>query len=189
MQGERDDIYRTGSGGGRSLRPAIALLLILALAVSLAACGSGSSGTSSATVSENAQASDATAGELHKYPLPVKGGTPAEQHPANAEYGSPPLVFEVDPSGKPAYASMKPTAREGNVTIELVNRGSTPEGIAIEALPSHGRVTTEPIRHGIGAATITLNREEKFIFYSTTPSRRKAGMEGVIKVTPWVSHG
>ena len=169
-------------------RPAIALLTIAALAFGLAACGSGSS-TSTTDASAGAEASTTGASELHKFPLPVKGGTPAEAHPANAEYGSPPLVFEVDPSGKPAYASMKPTAREGNVTIELVNRGSTPEGITVEALPSHGRVSTEPIEHGIGATTVTLNRKEKFIFYSTTPSRRKAGMEGVIKVTPWVSHG
>jgi hypothetical protein len=160
------------------LRAAIGALAFAALAVGLAACG-GSDSTAGTT-----QAS-APPAQPNKFPLPVKGGTQAEEHPGNARYGSPPLVFEVDPSGKPAYTSMKPTAREGNVTIELVNRGSTPEGITVEALPSHGRVETEPVSHGIGAITVTLNRREKFIFYSSTPSRRKAGMEGVIKVTPW----
>lgn len=189
MQREKLHSYDRVSSARRLPRAAIAVLAVVALAFGLTACGSGDSGTGPTTASETTASSDAAATELHKYPLPVKGGTAAEEHPANAEYGSPPLVFEIDPSGKPAYTSMKPTAREGNVTIELVNRGSTPEGIAVEALPSHGRVTTEPIKHGIGAVTITLNRKEKFIFYSTTPSRRKAGMEGVIKVTPWVSHG
>ncbi len=160
------------------LRPTIAVLTIAALALALAACGSTEStaGTTQAS---------APPVQPNKFPLPVKGGTQAEEHPGNARYGSPPLVFEVDPSGKPAYTSMKPTAKEGNVTIELVNRGSTPEGITVEALPSHGRVETEPISHGIGAITVTLNQREKFIFYSSTASRRKAGMEGVIKVTPW----
>ncbi len=189
MQREGHDGRCRGTDRRRFPRLAIAALAMVVLAVSLAACGGSDNSTGTTKAADTTAASAASSSELHKYPLPVKGGTAAEEHPANAEYGSPPLVFEVDPSGKPAYTSMKPKAREGNVTIELVNRGSTPEGIAVEALPSHGRVMTEPVRHGIGAVTVTLNRKEKFIFYSTTPSRRKAGMKGVIKVTPWVAHG
>lgn len=116
-------------------------------------------------------------------PLPPKNGTFAEKHPGYAKYGSPPLVFEVAPSGD-AYIPRNAVAKEGNVTIELINPSSTPQDIALEALPSHGRVVVEKVKDGLSAVAVTLNTDEKFIFYSTIPGQREAGMEGTLKVKP-----
>jgi plastocyanin len=100
------------------------------------------------------------------------------------EFGSPPLEFEADPGGELAYTNNEVTAKEGNVTIEFTNPQSTPHNIKVEALPSHGSVTTDTVKNGFSAISVTLNTKEKFIFYCTIPGHRKADMEGVIRVKP-----
>jgi len=163
----------------RALRLTLGIIVIAALGIGFAACGSsgGDSGNSSS------DAASTTKGEIYKMPLPPKTGTFAEQHPGYAKYGSPPLVFEVAPSGN-AYIPKNAVAKEGNVTIELINRGSESQDIALEALPSHGRVVVEPVKNGLSAVAVTLNTKEKFLFYSTIPGKREAGMEGKLTVKP-----
>jgi plastocyanin len=152
--------------GRGSARQAVTLLAIVALAVAFSACGSGDSGEDSGTSAENAKP------------------TFAEEHPGSADYGSPPLEFEADPGGDLAYTADEVTAKEGNVTIEFTNPQSTPHNVVMEALPSHGSVSTNTVENGFAAVTITLNTKEKFIFYCSIPGHRKAGMEGIVRIKP-----
>jgi len=157
------------------VRNVFALLALVALALALASCGS--SGDSTTTSAQAAAAAKKVAAKEKEKKF-------EEEHPGSAEFGSPPLEFEADPSGALAYTKDEVTAEEGNVTIEFTNPTSTPENVKVEALPSHGSVETETIKKGFDAITVTLNAKEKFIYYSTVPGHRKAGMEGVIKVKP-----
>jgi len=169
------------------------LLLIGAASLGLFACGSSGDKTSTAgtstaesTASETSSAGsngkeDVNHGQL---PLPVKGGSYDEEHPGTAQYGSPPLPIEADPGGAPAFTQKTVTAKEGNVTIEFTNPTSTPQNLTVELLPSHEKETTETIQEGFDAFTLTLNRKTKYVYYSSIPGMRKAGMEGEIKVTP-----
>jgi hypothetical protein len=166
----------------RALRLTLGLIVVAAFGIGFTACGS-SSGSSGSSGSSSSDAASTTKGEIYKMPLPPKTGTFAEEHPGYAKYGSPPLVFEVAPSGN-AYIPKNAVAKEGNVTIELINRGSESQDIAVEALPSHGRVVVEPVKEGLSALAVTLNTEEKFLFYSTIPGKREAGMEGKLTVKP-----
>jgi len=156
---------------GEHARMVLGIILVVALGIGFTACGSSGSDASGNSSSD---AASTTKGEIYKMPLPPKTGTFAEKHPGYAKYGSPPLVFEVAPSGN-AYIPKNAVAKEGNVTIELINPGSESQDIAVEALPSHGRVVVEPVKEGLSALAVTLNTEEKFIFYSTIPGKPKRG--------------
>lgn len=169
------------------IKLAVTLFAIAALALGLAACGDdgeASSSPASETVTQkkdNAEGAGNGGGVWN-----TEESAFGEEHPGSARYGSPPLEFEADPSGKIAFTVDEVTAKEGNVTIEFRNPQSTPHNVAIEALPSHGRVVTKTItdEDDYAAKTITLNTDEKFIFYCTVPGHREAGMEGVVKVKP-----
>jgi nitrite reductase (NO-forming) len=165
--------------GPQAARKAVTLLTVIALAAAFAACGGGGDSTSTdaqATPGEGSNGSVAAA--------KAKAKTFEKEHPGSAEFGSPPLEFEADPSGKLAYTADEVTAKEGNVTIEFTNPQSTPHNVKIEAFPSHGSVTTDTVKNGFSAITVTLNAKEKFIYYCTIPGHRKAGMEGIIRVKP-----
>jgi plastocyanin len=164
----------------RSLRKVVALLAVVAFAVAFAACGSDSGDSSTAA---NAQATSDEGGGATSAKANAQANFDKE-HPGSAEFGSPPLEFEADPGGDLAYTADEVTAKEGNVTIEFTNPQPTPHNVKVEALPSHGSVTTRTIKDGFDAITITLNAKEKFIFYCTVPGHRKAGMEGIVKVKP-----
>lgn len=167
------------SRGRGPLKKVVALLAVVAFAIAFTACGSG--GDSSAETSAQATPSEGGGAASAKA---AAQATFDKEHPGSAEFGSPPLEFEADPGGDLAYTADEVTAKEGNVTIEFTNPQSTPHNVRIEALPSHGSVTTRTIKEGFDAITITLNAKEKFIFYCTVPGHRKAGMEGIVKVKP-----
>jgi len=155
-------------------RNVLVLFAVMALVV-FSSCGSGGDSTTTSAQAAAAAKKVAAKEKAKKF---------EEEHPGSAEFGSPPLEFESDPSGKLAYTADHVTALEGNVTIEFTNPTSTPENVKVEALPSHGSVETETIKNGFDAITVTLNTKEKFIYYSSVPGQRKAGMEGVLRVKP-----
>lgn len=170
----------------RSPHQMLTLLLIGAVAIGLIACGSSDSstaGTSTAAKSSTTESSGKEKVNHGRFPLPVKSGSYEEQHPGTAQYGSPPLPIEADPSGKPAFTAKKVMGKEGNVTIEFTNPQSKPQNITVELLPSHEKETSETVEEGFAAFTLTLHRGTKYVYYSSIPGRRKAGMEGEIKVT------
>ena len=106
-----------------------------------------------------------------------------KEHPGTAKYGSPPLEFEADPSGKLAFTKKVVTAKEGNVVIEFHNPQSTPHNVAIERVGGGGTDHTKTVSDGSTADhTITLFANEKYVFFCTI--HRKQGMEGVLKVVP-----
>jgi plastocyanin len=152
----------------------VLLVLSAVMALVFSSCGSGGDSTTTSADANSALSKRAAA--------KAKAQKFEKEHPGSAEFGSPPLEFESDPSGKLAYTADEVTALEGNVTIEFTNPTSTPENVKVEALPSHGSVETETIKNGFDAITVTLNTKEKFIYYSSVPGQRKAGMEGVLHV-------
>jgi uncharacterized cupredoxin-like copper-binding protein len=169
--------FLSAPGRGRGPGKAVGLLAVVALVVAFA-CGCGS---------DSATETNAQAAPSEGDSIAAKANAQAEldkEHPGSAEFGSPPLEFEADPGGDLAYTTDEVTAKEGNVTIEFTNPQATPHNVRIEALPSHGNVTTRTIKDGFDAITITLNTKEKFIFYCTVPGHRKAGMEGIVNVKP-----
>jgi plastocyanin len=148
----------------------VALLVLAAAALGLSSCGGG--GEATATVSK-AQAKV----EARKAFL--------KEHPGTARYGSPPLEFETDPSGKLAYTKDEVTASEGNVVLEFTNSQSTPHNVTIERVGRHESDGTKTIKEGFTADhTITLFANEKYRFFCSVPGHRKAGMEGILKVVP-----
>jgi uncharacterized cupredoxin-like copper-binding protein len=170
------------------LRGLAAILAIAVLATTLAACGGDEQTTPSENVAATApQKGDGAKGGKGDGDAAVWGTEKSpeeEEHPGQAEFGSPPLEFEADPDGATAFTKTHVTATEGNVTIEFTNPQSTPHNVAIEALPSRGRVVTDTVKEGFDAKTVTLNTDEKFVFYCTIPGHREAGMEGVVTVKP-----
>lgn len=167
-------------------RPVLAGFAIGLTCIGLAACG-GSSGNDASAESSSTEATT-TAGSQKgvnhgRFPLPVKDGSYEEQHPGAARYGSTPLLIEADPSGAPRYTKKKVTAKEGNVTIEFTNPQAKPQNFTIEFLPSHEKEESETVQEGFAAFTVTLTRKNKYIFYSSVPGEREAGMEGEIVVT------
>jgi plastocyanin len=142
-----------------------ALVLILLLLVSVAIIGCGNEQTTGESRGEATGGNEATRGE----------------HPGSEAYGSPPLEFEADPGGKLAYTTDEVTAKEGNVTIEFTNPQSVPHNVTVEA-KGDGRVKTKVVANGFAAVTVTLDKEQDFIFYCSVPGHRKAGMEGTINV-------
>jgi len=165
-------------GSLRLAKQAGLLLAVLALTIALAACGDSGGGDNSTT------ASTKDAVNHGRYPLPVKGGTYAEEHPGAAAYGSPPLEIEADPSGKLAFTKDEVMAEEGNVAIEFTNPQSTPQNIALEIVGKKGKLVSETISEGFTIMASTLYPSKEYVYFSTLPGHRKAGMEGVIKVTP-----
>jgi uncharacterized cupredoxin-like copper-binding protein len=155
----------------------LALLAAALLVLAFASCG-GSDGDS--TGSSTQAGSGGSNGSVAAAKAKAKAFE--KEHPGSAEFGSPPLEFEADPSGALAYTADEVTAKEGNVTIEFTNPQATPHNVKVEALPSHGSVTTDTVKKGFSAITVTLNAKEKFIYYCTIPGHRKAGMEGIIRV-------
>jgi plastocyanin len=160
----------------------VALLAAVALALAFAACGDDGEEVSNppgdvALAEESSQDGKRPAVWRTEQP-------PDEEHPGQAEFGAPPLEFEADPSGKMAYTTNEVTATEGNVSIEFTNPQSVPHNVAIEGVKTHGKVETETIEDDFAATSMTLNTDEKFIFYCTVPGHREAGMEGVVKVKP-----
>lgn len=161
----------------RPARKAATLLVGVVLAAGLTACGA-EGGASVVTSNRHADLNHG------RFSAPVKGGTYAEEHPGFAAYGTPPLEFEADPGGELAFTSGKVMAKEGNVAIEFTNPQSTPQNLAIEIVPRHEKIVSETIEDGFTAMGMTLNAKERYVYYSTLPGHRKAGMEGVIIVTP-----
>ena len=138
-----------------------ALLAVVVAALAIAACGEGGEGSVETT----------------------DRATFEREHPGSAQYGSPPLEFEADPGDDLAYTADEVTAKEGNVTIEFTNPQSTPHNVTVEA-KGNGKVETETVANGFSAITISLDREQEFIFYCSVPGHRKAGMEGTVEVEP-----
>jgi plastocyanin len=157
-----------------------ALLAVAALTLCLASCGGGGGGSS-----DSSTTSSGKEGVNHgRFPVPVKDGTYAEKHPGSAEYGTPPLEIEADPSGKLAYTSDKVMVKEGNAAIEFTNPQSAPQNLAVEIIGTNEQLVSETITEGFTAMAMTFYPDKKYIYYSTLPGHRKAGMQGVIKVTP-----
>jgi plastocyanin len=146
------------------------VIVCLLIAACLGACGNDSTETEPAGVGETLFKSSNKAAFR-------------KEHPGSARYGSPPLELEADPGGDLAYTTDEVTAKSGNVTIEFTNPQPTPHNVAIEAAKG-GRVVTETVSEDLAATTITLNDNEKYVFYCTVPGHREDGMEGVVKVIP-----
>jgi|GEM_PF-3333685 len=157
---------------GRSPLRTAALLMLVVAGLTFSACGSG--GEDSSATSTAASKAEAKAQARQAF---------LKEHPGTAKYGSPPLEFEADPSGKLAFTKKVVTAKEGNVVIEFHNPQSIPHNVAIERLGGGGTDKTDTVTDGSTANhTITLYANEKYVFFCTI--HRKQGMEGILKVSP-----
>ena len=145
----------------RRLPNKLALLAAAIAALGIAACGDDGGESSASATNDRA--------------------TFEKEHPGSALYGSPPLEFEADPGGDLAFTEDEVTAKEGNVTIEFTNPQSTPHNVTVEAI-GDGKEQTRTISNDFAAVTITLSKDQEFIFYCAVPGHREAGMEGKVVV-------
>jgi mono/diheme cytochrome c family protein len=90
------------------------------------------------------------------------------------------LDIPADPSGQLAYLVSSATAPAGKLTIDSVNKATTPHDIAIKGGGAHavGKVVS-------GGATSTISVDLKpgnYTFFCTVPGHEQAGMRGTLKV-------
>jgi uncharacterized cupredoxin-like copper-binding protein len=153
------------------MKQGIAVLVLVAAAFT--ACGSDQ-GSSLETSTMAPAATGAEASDESRF---------EREHPGSAIYGSPPLEFEADPDGDLAFTKDVVMAKEGNVTLEFTNPQPIRHNLVVEAASGGKEDTGKVANGGLEYTTVSLNNTEKFIFYCSVPGHRKAGMEGVIKVT------
>ena len=90
------------------------------------------------------------------------------------------LQIDADPSGQLKYLASSATATPGQVTINMLNKSSTPHDIAIQGA---GVSAVGKIVSGGGTSTVTANlKPGKYTFFCTVPGHRAAGMVGTITV-------
>ena len=90
------------------------------------------------------------------------------------------LQIDADPSGQLKYLASSATATPGQVTINMLNKSSTPHDIAIQGA---GVNAVGKIVSGGGTSTVTASlKPGKYTFFCTVPGHRAAGMVGTITV-------
>lgn len=100
------------------------------------------------------------------------------QKPAVEKAGK--LQINADPTGQLKYLASRATATPGQVTINTLNKSSTPHDIAITGPGASqvGKIVT-----GGGTSTVSANlKPGKYTFFCTVPGHRAAGMVGTITV-------
>jgi plastocyanin len=100
------------------------------------------------------------------------------QKPAVEKNGK--LQIDADPNGQLKYLASSASATPGNVTINMLNKSSTPHDIALQG---GGVNTVGKIVSNGGTSTISASlKPGKYTFFCTVPGHRAAGMVGTVTV-------
>ncbi|HET9105416.1 MAG TPA: plastocyanin/azurin family copper-binding protein [Solirubrobacteraceae bacterium] len=100
------------------------------------------------------------------------------QKPVTEKAGK--LQIDADPTGQLKYLASSATATPGQVTIDMLNKSSTPHDIAISG---NGVSQVGKIVANGGTSTVSVNlKPGKYTFFCTVPGHRAAGMVGTITV-------
>ncbi|HEY2636828.1 MAG TPA: plastocyanin/azurin family copper-binding protein [Solirubrobacteraceae bacterium] len=90
------------------------------------------------------------------------------------------IAIPTDPSGQLAYLVSSATATPGKVTLDSVNKSSTPHDIAIKG---PGASAVGKVVSGGATSSISVNlKPGKYTFYCSVPGHEQAGMKGTITV-------
>lgn len=90
------------------------------------------------------------------------------------------LQIDADPTGQLKFLASSATATPGQVTINMLNKSSTPHDIAISG---NGVSQVGKIVSGGGTSTVSASlKPGKYTFFCTVPGHRAAGMVGTITV-------
>ena len=100
------------------------------------------------------------------------------QKPVSEKAGK--LEIDADPTGQLKFIASSATATAGQVTINMLNKSSTPHDIAISGagVSQVGKI----VANG-GNSQVSANlKPGKYTFFCTVPGHRAAGMVGTITV-------
>ena len=90
------------------------------------------------------------------------------------------LQIDADPTGQLKFLASSAAATAGNVTINMLNKSSTPHDIAIQGA---GVNTVGKIVSNGGTSTVSANlKPGKYTFYCSVPGHEQAGMKGTLTV-------
>ncbi|HKH64109.1 MAG TPA: hypothetical protein VKA35_01455 [Solirubrobacterales bacterium] len=151
------------------------LMIILVVAL-FGGCGGSNSETSPVKPGSNVPKGGTV--ETAKVLERVQKGIPAQRGQWMVDIG-------VDPGGDFAYTVAKVIAPRGNTNFRLVNPQAEFHDLAIEEVGG-GRLKTPKVRDGSRWVRASLYLGKKFVFYCTVPGHREAGMEGIVKVDPFL---